>query len=259
MYQTGPKRHVCRRVRRETAGAAVQASADAGQHVGGARCGDCVGNGHDVQADHHEVGDMHGGRPEHREPGRGCTVDVNTMVGVVAVLTTSSLSRIEGIGIGEGATMFGPTTASGENARRSAWTSRTGPLRVRPVHRDRRDHSGGHLTWPAGGALRICQDGGGDVVPAFGTDGLKRGGGMDSPLSDWRVVETGKPHRSAHEANGGLSSGWHQDTRPAPKRHVWPRVRQERRATSCGPPLVAISMPGSATTLGTATMPCRRP
>jgi hypothetical protein len=111
MYQTGPKRHVCRRVRRETAGAAVQASADAGQHVGGARCGDCVGNGHDVQADHHEVGDMHGGRPEHREPGRGCTVDVNTMVGVVAVLTTSSLSRIEGIGIGEGATMFGPTTA----------------------------------------------------------------------------------------------------------------------------------------------------
>jgi hypothetical protein len=29
------------------------------------------------------------------------------MFGVVAVLTTSSLPRIEGIGIGEGATMFG--------------------------------------------------------------------------------------------------------------------------------------------------------
>jgi hypothetical protein len=32
------------------------------------------------------------------------------MVGVVAVLTTSSLPRIEGIGIGEGATMSKPTT-----------------------------------------------------------------------------------------------------------------------------------------------------
>jgi hypothetical protein len=53
---------------------------------------------HDDQADHRDCGGMHGDRPGHREPRRGCTVNVNTMFGVVAVLTTSSLPRIECIG-----------------------------------------------------------------------------------------------------------------------------------------------------------------
>jgi hypothetical protein len=55
MYQTGSKRRVCRRVRRETA-ATPKATSGAGQHAGYARFGEQHLKGHDAQAGHRDGG-----------------------------------------------------------------------------------------------------------------------------------------------------------------------------------------------------------
>jgi hypothetical protein len=101
-----------------------------------------------------------------------------------------------------------------------------------------------HLTWPA------LEDGAYTGNRQYGV-GDEAVGELGALVQALPAIELGEPHRSAHGANGGLSTSWYHGCQLPGFARVEPRVRRERRA---GHLPVPVSPPAVATVSRIATI-----